>query len=458
MEAVHPKKRKPKPKCAHGTRRGYCKVDGCDSRHLCVKHKITRSRCKDENCGGGSELCVHKILRNRCKDEKCGGGSALCAHKISRSNCKDETCEGGGALCVHKIPRSMCNDETCEGGGGLCVHKIPRSRCKIETCGGGGSFCVHKIQRSKCKIETCGGGGSLCVHKIVRSTCKDVTCDGGGSLCIHNIQRSSCNECVPLEKRLTSGRYCVVCTATRLSWKLRRVGVKQCATCDPLVPDRIELVVRPLLVAAIGVAATIADDKMLGGTGCDAQLRRPDTLFVRADEVPASIDKPCELVNGRAVFVEIDEKGGHPDRESSCEAAKAWDQSVALKKLCGEATQVFVVRFNPDEYDGAHVKLDDRIAAVGAHCRWLLETGWSTFSNASAPHISFHYYHSKCAHHIEYVRSHPDSFHLYHIGPIAIVEKRTDVESSDESDESDCEHTKSPQHKRLRVDGGGGAG
>lgn len=151
---------------------------------------------------------------------------------------------------------------------------------------------------------------------------------------------------------------------------------------------------------------------MLGGAGCGTALRRPDLIFVRADEVPETVTKSSALVNGRIVCVEIDEHS-HQDRTSECESGKIWDQTVALKRLCGETTRIFVVRFNPDEFDGARTSLNARIAAVGAHVKWLLEEGWRMFENAAVPHVSFHYYHSKCAFHIDYIRNHPESFNLY---------------------------------------------
>jgi hypothetical protein len=172
-----------------------------------------------------------------------------------------------------------------------------------------------------------------------------------------------------------------------------------------------------MLVAKIGMETTIADDAMLGGAGCDAASRRPDTLFIRADAVPSNITKPLSLVNGRAVFIEIDERGGHPDRLDECETGKMWDQTVALKKLCGEDVRVFFVRFNPDEYDGARSTLEQRVASVGAHCKWILSDGWREFESAAVPHVSYHYYHSKCNFHIEYVRARPDSFNLYLVHP-----------------------------------------
>lgn len=160
-------------------------------------------------------------------------------------------------------------------------------------------------------------------------------------------------------------------------------------------------------------------------------------LFLRADKLPENISQPITLVNGRAVCIEIDENGGHADREPICESGKIWDQTVALKQLCGETLQVFFLRFNPDEYDGARSTLEQRIKNVGAHCRWLLDEGWRTFPASTAPHISYHYYHSKAAHQIGFVRARPESFHLYGVFPGVIQTSDHDIGDGDEIDELD---------------------
>ena len=469
-----PKKRKRSPnlKCEHGTRKGYCKIENCDSKHLC-NHKIARSSCKDQECGGGGMFCMHNMQRSVCKDPECGGGGGLCTkHKIARSKCKDPECGGGGSLCTkHKIERSNCKDPECGGGGVFCMHNIRRSMCKDPECGGGGTFCMHNIRRSRCKNLECGGGGSLCTkHKIERSRCKDPECNGGGAFCDHDIFYHDCKQCVPIEKRLKSGKFCVMCTDKRLSLQRRRAGIKMCATCDPNVPDRIEHIVKPLFVDAIGMEPTIADDATLGGKGCgDITLHRPDMLFVRANEQPACFSTtttttttsssasgsvairsigaaPLELVGGRIVCLEIDENGGHPDYEPSCDAGKISNQVMALHKLCGASTRIFFIRFNPDEFDGGRVSLDERIAHVGAHCKWLLEDGWRQFE-PEAPHVAFYYYHSKCAKHIDYIRANPNAFHMFRIEEAADEEAADNDVDDINSDDDDCS---------VDDDGGGG--
>ena len=174
-------------------------------------------------------------------------------------------------------------------------------------------------------------------------------------------------------------------------------------------------------------------------------------LFVRAEQQPAYFtttttaaaapgafgvsmrsigSAPLDLVGGRIICLEIDERGGHPDNEPSCDAAKISDQTIALHKLCGASTRIFFVRFNPDEYDGGRVSLDARIADVGAQCKWLLEEGWRSFE-PEAPHVSFHYYHSKCAKHIDYIRANPNAFHMFRI------EQEVDEAEADEINDSD---------------------
>jgi hypothetical protein len=361
-----------RPKCSHGTPKGYCKIEGCFGSQLC-KHKKTRSRCADKSCGGGSSMCKHEIRRNLCADEACGGGSSLCVHLKPRTLCAVASCNGGGSLCAHKISRSFCSAEECKGGGSLCTHKKPRALCKEEECHGGTSLCEK-----------------------------------------HKRTRTHCPECTTMQERLNTVRFCVVCADKRVSLNRRRDGLRTCAECDPTVPRRTELVIRPLLVERVGRATTIADDAWLGGAGCDVTKRRPDLLFLSASEYPKMISKQLVLVDGCAVFIEIDEDS-HEHRLSACEAAKLCDEMTAIQKLCGDQTRCIFLRLNPDAYDKERVSLEDRIAFVGDVAHNLLEGGWRdpVFANPAVPHVSFFFYHSKGQHHIDHIRANPDAFHMF---------------------------------------------
>ncbi len=396
--------------CEHGRRRSVCKE--CGGTSIC---EHGRERCTCKECGGTS-ICEHGRRRGDCKE--CGGAS-ICEHGHHRVVCKE--C-GGSSICVHGRRRSVCKE--C-GGASICEHGRQRRECK--ECGGS-SICEHEHRRTTCK--ECGGA-SICEHGRQRNLCRD--CDGV-SMCEHGRKRRVCKECLDLNARLESGVFCIVCSDVYVSQRRRRAGIKMCAQCDAAAPKRIELIVRPLLIDAIGVAATIADDATLGGAGCDASVRRPDLLFVRAGAIPDNIAVPGMLIDGRIVCVEIDEQGGHPDNDPSCESGKMWDQTVALKRLCGETTRIFFVRFNPDAYDAQHVTLDDRIATVATHVRELLEDGWYNFETANVPHVSYHYYHSKCQHHINYVRARPDSFNIYYVGPTKVAGREIESVLLDENE------------------------
>lgn len=320
-----------------------------------------------------------------------------CMHNVEKYYCKQ--C-GGKGLCIHQKRKINCT--ICCKTARRCVHNRWRYRCK--DCNGS-KICVHQKYIYRCR--DCKGS-SICIHQKEKYLCKEC---GGASLCKHGLQL--CKECLPLEKRISSGLFCILCTDIQLSSNRRRANIKTCASCDPTVPDRIELIVRPLLISAIGVEATIADNAMLGGAGCDALLRRPDLMFVRSDEMING--KPS--VNIRVVCLEIDENGGHPDRESICESGKMWDQTVAIKRLLGEETRVVFVRFNPDRCDTGHFELERRVAAVGAFVRTALEDSDPNDYRVEVPNVAYLFYHSICSRHIEYVRIHSESFHVLYVGP-----------------------------------------
>ena len=208
---------------------------------------------------------------------------------------------------------------------------------------------------------------------------------------------------------LASNTFCHGCTSKILSKQRQRAGLHLCAECDPRVPNRIEVVLRPLIAAAVGFPASIMDDAMLGGasTGCDAGARRPDWGWFARD---------------RAIFLEVDEGGGHPDRLAECEMAKMWDQTHAVRKLLGAEVPVFFVRFNPDAWDGGRAGIDERVDAVAQVVRALLGADASASSPALRgawgapeeacllPQVKYMFYHSACEFQITATRAKPDSF------------------------------------------------
>ena len=195
---------------------------------------------------------------------------------------------------------------------------------------------------------------------------------------------------------LSGNIFCHGCCDTRLSPLRKRNKITVCAKCDPRVPQRIEKIVVPLLLAQIDHPVSAQDDTTYGGNGCDAVKRRPDLLWLGLD---------------RVVSLEVDEHS-HKDRSTSCELGKMHDQFVAWQTLIG-CVPVFYVRFNPDEFDGGRISLDDRVCAVARRVNELLTMDVSECSSL-VPHVEFHYYHSSAQHHMDGVRGAPDSFITSH--------------------------------------------
>jgi len=192
---------------------------------------------------------------------------------------------------------------------------------------------------------------------------------------------------------LQGNRFCHSCCTAELSRKRQRSGVHICAECDPRRVDRIEVVVRPLLLASVAFPPSAADDTLFGQT-CDVvRRRRPDLLWLGSD---------------RAVVLEIDENGGHGSANYSPECDFGWvmDVTAALAALYqrhgwneGRVPRVHVVRWNPDEYD--------RVRRVGRRVTGLFEAACD--DDDPRPRIDYFFYHSKCRGHIEYAMTHPDA-------------------------------------------------
>ena len=125
-------------------------------------------------------------------------------------------------------------------------------------------------------------------------------------------------------------------------------------------------------------------------------MRRPDLAWFGTD---------------RAIYVEIDEDGGHPDRPTECEMAKATGQCEAAKKLLGEKAFVFLLRLNPDAYDGGFVPLRVRLHELARRINKLMEMDIvGEGYNSDALHIVYLYYHSKARFHIDAALARPDIF------------------------------------------------
>ena len=267
--------------------------------------------------------------------------------------------------------------------------KCPHGRRKNQ-CGacGGAAICQHGRRRNECRACK---GSSICQHGRRKTHCKECV---GSAICEHGRQKTECHDCVPLSKKLQSPYWCHGCASVLLSTNRRRAGETLCATCLAANSARTELAFRALLVDAVGWAPSAADNLMLGGSGCDGvRRRRPDLAWVGSD---------------RVVFAEIDEDGGHPNREPACELAKVWDQTEAVKRLLGEATVVLFIRINPDQFDGARVGWPERAAEFGRQVRDFLASDLSGF-NAHHPHLRYMFYHSNSGHQIEAARAQEDS-------------------------------------------------
>ena len=200
---------------------------------------------------------------------------------------------------------------------------------------------------------------------------------------------------------ISSKRFCP-CT-TLLSHQRRRAGIQQCAECDPSTVDRVEVIIRPILLRLIAFEPSATDDTLFGH-GCDVvRRRRPDFLWLGHD---------------RAIILEVDERGGHSDGGYSPECDLGWvmDMNAALITLYrdhayndGKVPHLVVVRFNPDECDESNVSLDDRISVVADRVNYYLTVDTSELGSSLLPLLEYHYYHSKCHGHITWARRNEDS-------------------------------------------------
>jgi hypothetical protein len=232
----------------------------------------------------------------------------------------------------------------------------------------------------------------------------------------------------------TGNRYCTHCKTMRLREKRQpqHGGNGLCPTCEthlkteadangydgPMKAPRWEEVVfdqlLPLVTYADGTPfpPDQRDERRGGGLGtssakkrrreCDTTTNRfPDALWILRDE------------RGRAVMalaVEVDEHS-HGDREPECEVGKVEDTFQSVQERCkheGAATgsagrvdgymvPVVVFRFNPNAYDKARVKLEDRIRVLANLINSYAHMDAEAISKLQthAPILHVLYYHTK---------------------------------------------------------------
>ena len=311
--------------------------------------------------------CCHGRVQRMCKD--CGG-SGICEHGRQRHICK--AC-GGSQVCVHDRRRARC--VACHGGS-ICEHDRLRARCKL--CDGT-SLCIHKRQRSHCK--QCGGK-SICIHNRRRDTCKPC---GGASICPHDRRRTACNICLPADWMVHRKAFCISCFK-RLSPERIKVSVRACGECSNSKLPRVEMIVRDLLFPLMQDCPPSAiDDRSLplGGTTCGMDRSvYPDVLWQLSD---------------RTVVLEIDENShARGNYTPSCDLKRASDLVEATHRVMGRVVPVFIVRFNPNAYDGSVVNLSARIEALAQLLNKLINCDLS-FYNPAIPHMWYLYYHSNAS-------------------------------------------------------------
>lgn len=208
-------------------------------------------------------------------------------------------------------------------------------------------------------------------------------------MCVHGRQRTRCAECFSADKMLRGNSFCHICLTNRLSTPRRRAKLHVCAQCSTETPDRIEIVVRPLLLSLVNHPPSAQDDTMFGMT-CDVvRRRRPDLLWLGKD---------------RAVICECDENGGHGRGNYTPECDLGWimDMNAALVALNGgRLINLYVIRWNPDGSDTTKLCLDDRVAHVASRVNHFNAMDLCD-ADPRRPTVEYHFYHTKCWRHIEY--------------------------------------------------------
>ena len=180
---------------------------------------------------------------------------------------------------------------------------------------------------------------------------------------------------------------CKICAA-KLTRRRYEKGL--CAQCDPLVPPRLEHIVRRLLLPLVALFPTMQDDTLIGGRGSDKT--RPDLCWVTDD---------------RILHVEVDEDS-HADRDPSCELKKL--DSANWGFLDHKPT--FVLRFNCSACDSKRVTLEDRVATLATIINRLL-TGPLDDWDSLRVNVCLLFYLSSANHHIKAARACPMSIKVH---------------------------------------------
>jgi len=188
-----------------------------------------------------------------------------------------------------------------------------------------------------------------------------------------------------------------------LSTQRMRNGIQQCASCDDSIVDRVEHLIRPMLLPKVDHPPSALDDVMFGTT-CDVtKRRRPDFLWIGED---------------RVIQLEVDERGGHSDRNYTpeCDLGFIMDINHCINHLFashgyndGKVPHHVVLRMNPDECDRMYISLEDRVDQIAERINHYLKV---PLDPTSCPVLEYHYYHTKCSRHISYARTNPDSVHV----------------------------------------------
>ena len=174
--------------------------------------------------------------------------------------------------------------------------------------------------------------------------------------------------------------------------------------------DRIEVVIRPLLLSSIPHPPSAIDDTLFGQT-CDVvRRRRPDFLWLGCD---------------RCILVEIDENGGHGSANytSICDFGWMMDMVAVLNDLYarghwneGKVPYVHIFRMNPDEYDCERVSMESRLIALAHRVTEVFEMQLDPVAGL-LPTVEYMYYHTKCQHHIDFATAKTDSIRVIRNSP-----------------------------------------
>ena len=216
--------------------------------------------------------------------------------------------------------------------------------------------------------------------------------------CEHGNLRDRCPECIDFSKGIPK-KLCKICLETQVCGKRIEIGI--CAGCDTNKAPRIEIKMRHLIKKYVGheassIDTTIANDNQM----CENMTKhRPDITFADTTVV---------------IVVEIDEDGGHPNRESDCESKKITSQNEAIQKIpMYENIPVITLRFNPDQYNGSKIpsteEREKRAKEVSARIRELLDCYSDKEPERNGYYrVEYFYYHEKAHKHIEHQKKYSD--------------------------------------------------